>query len=535
MFQIIGIVLLFGLVFGSYAISGGKFDVITHAAPHELMAIGGAGIAAFLISNSVTTMKATLGGLGKAFGGAKWKKQDYKDLLSLLFQLTKTMKSKGVIALESHIEKPAESTIFQKYPKVLKDHFAVDFICDTLRMMTMNLEDPHQIEDAMEKQLEKHHHEAHAPAHALQNLADALPALGIVAAVLGVIKTMGSITEPPEVLGGMIGGALVGTFLGVFLAYGLVGPLAARDELGALAGHLDQLLDAIEDKTAALQRWADELDRKVAERTRELQASNASLQLAQAQLVKSEKLAAIGQLTASIAHEINNPIAVMQGNLDLMRETLGPQADAVKDELALLDQQVERMRIIVTQLLQYARPTEFGGYVSALDLNRTVADCLVLVAHLLSQTRITVERDLQATKPVGMNRQELQQVVINLLINAIQAMPDGGTLTLGTRDHDQSDSDGAPAGASLWVQDRGPGLSEATLQRLFRPFFTTKNDGNGLGLWISQGLVERYGGSIRAGNREDGTGAWFCVRLFTEPVTAAPVDTGNGRPGLLDA
>ena len=238
MFQIIGIVLLFALVFGSYVISGGKFEVILHALPHEMMAIGGAGVAAFLISNSVPVLKSSLSGLGKAFAGPKWKKQDYKDLLSLLFQLTKTMKSKGVIALESHIEKPAESPIFQKYPKVLKDHFATDFICDTLRMMTMNLEDPHQVEDAMEKQLEKHHHEALGAPGALQNLADALPALGIVAAVLGVIKTMGSITEPPEILGGMIGGALVGTFLGVFLAYGLVGPLAARlkaivDEEGA--------------------------------------------------------------------------------------------------------------------------------------------------------------------------------------------------------------------------------------------------------------------------------------------------------------
>ena len=228
MFQIIGIVLLFGMVFGSYVLAGGKFGVILHALPHEFMAIGGAGVAAFLISNSLPVIKSSLSGLGKTFAGPKWKKQDYKDLLSLLFQLTKTMKSKGVIALESHIEKPAESTIFQKYPKVLKDHFATDFICDTLRMMTMNLEDPHQIEDAMEKQLEKHHHEALAPAGALQNLADALPALGIVAAVLGVIKTMGSITEPPEVLGGMIGSALVGTFLGVFLAYGLVGPMATR-------------------------------------------------------------------------------------------------------------------------------------------------------------------------------------------------------------------------------------------------------------------------------------------------------------------
>lgn len=228
MFQIIGIVLLFGMVFGSYALAGGKFDVIIHAAPHELMAIGGSAIAAFLISNSIGVVKSAMGGLGKAFAGPKWKKQDYKDLLSLLFALTKTMKSKGVIALESHIEKPGESTIFQKYPKVMKDHFAIDFICDTLRMMTMNLEDPHQIEDAMEKQLEKHHHEAANAPHALQNMADALPALGIVAAVLGVIKTMGSITEPPEILGGMIGGALVGTFMGVFLAYGLVGPLAAR-------------------------------------------------------------------------------------------------------------------------------------------------------------------------------------------------------------------------------------------------------------------------------------------------------------------
>ena len=228
MFQIIGIVLLFGLVFGSFIISGGKMEVIIEAAPHELMAILGAGVASFLISNSMTTIKATGAGMGKVFAGPKWKPGDYRDLLSLLFMLTKTMKSKGVIALESHIEKPGDSPIFTRYPRLMKDHFAIDFICDTLRMMTMNLEDPHQVENAMEKQLEKHHHEGQAPAHALQSLADALPALGIVAAVLGVIKTMGSITEPPEILGKMIGGALVGTFLGVFLAYGMVGPIATR-------------------------------------------------------------------------------------------------------------------------------------------------------------------------------------------------------------------------------------------------------------------------------------------------------------------
>lgn len=228
MFQIIGIVVLFTMVFGSFIISGGKLPVILEALPHEMMAIGGAGVAAFMISNSVGVIKATGGALGKAFAGPKWKAGDYRDLLSLLFLLTKTMKSKGIIALEGHIEKPGESTIFSRYPRITKDHFATDFICDTLRMMTMNLEDPHQVESAMEKQLEKHHHEALEPSHALQNLADALPALGIVAAVLGVIKTMGSITEPPEILGAMIGGALVGTFLGVFLAYGLVGPMASR-------------------------------------------------------------------------------------------------------------------------------------------------------------------------------------------------------------------------------------------------------------------------------------------------------------------
>ncbi len=238
MFQIIGIVLLFGLVFGSFIMSGGNMGVIIEAAPHELMAILGAGVASYLISNSMTTIKATGSGMGKVFKGPKWKAKDYNDLLSLLFMLTKTMKSKGVIALESHIEKPHDSAIFSQYPKIMKDHFATDFICDTLRMMTMNLEDPHQVEDCMEQQLEKHHHEGLSPAGALQSLADALPALGIVAAVLGIIKTMGSITQPPEILGEMIGSALVGTFLGVFLAYGLVGPMATRlkevvDEEGA--------------------------------------------------------------------------------------------------------------------------------------------------------------------------------------------------------------------------------------------------------------------------------------------------------------
>jgi chemotaxis protein MotA len=228
MFQIIGIVLLFAMVFGGYVWSGGHFEVIIESLPHEMMTIGGAAVAALLLGNSIGDVKKTLGEIAKAFKGPKWKQSDYRDLLCLLFLLTKTMKMKGMIALEAHIEKPKESSIFKRYPKIEHDHFALDFICDTLRMMTMSLEDPHQVEAAMEKQLEQHHHEALVSSGALQTMADGLPALGIVAAVLGVIKTMGSITEPPEVLGGMIGGALVGTFMGVFLAYGLVGPIATR-------------------------------------------------------------------------------------------------------------------------------------------------------------------------------------------------------------------------------------------------------------------------------------------------------------------
>ena len=228
MFQIVGIVLLFAMVFGGYVISGGHFEVILEALPHEMMTIGGAAVAALLLGNSIGSVKQTVGNIAKVFSGPKWKNADYRDLLCLLFLLTKTMKMKGMIALEAHIEKPKESSIFKRYPKIAKDHFALDFICDTLRMMTMSLEDPIQVETAMEKQLDKHHHEALVPSHALQTMADGLPALGIVAAVLGVIKTMGSITEPPEILGGMIGSALVGTFMGVFLAYGLVGPIASR-------------------------------------------------------------------------------------------------------------------------------------------------------------------------------------------------------------------------------------------------------------------------------------------------------------------
>ena len=175
----------------------------------------------------MNTVKHTMGDVTAVFTGAKWKKTDYQDLLCLMHELLNLMKQNPV-EVESHIEAPGESSIFTKYPKILKDHSAIELVCDTIRSMIMNFDNVHQVEELLEKQLDSLIEEKLHGSHALQNMADALPALGIVAAVLGVIKTMASIDKPPEVLGGMIGGALVGTFLGVFLAYGIVGPFATR-------------------------------------------------------------------------------------------------------------------------------------------------------------------------------------------------------------------------------------------------------------------------------------------------------------------
>lgn len=224
---IIGIVCVFVMVFGGYLAAGGKMGIIMKSLPFEMTMIGGAAVGAFLIANSMSEVKHTLKDVGKVFKGPKWKTDDYRDLLCLLFELIRLAKQNAV-AVEEHIEGPETSSIFTKYPKILADNEAVGLICDTMRAASMNYDDPHQVEEVLEKRMEANAHHALHSSHALQTVADGLPALGIVAAVLGVIKTMGSIDQPPEVLGKLIGGALVGTFLGVFLAYGLVGPFASR-------------------------------------------------------------------------------------------------------------------------------------------------------------------------------------------------------------------------------------------------------------------------------------------------------------------
>lgn len=227
MVGIIGIVVIFLMVFGGYLMAGGKMGIILHSAPHELIIILGAAIGAFIISNDFAAIKQTARDMGKVFKGPKWKPGDYRDLLCLLFELIKLARSNPV-GLEEHIENPHDSGIFGRYPRIQRDHEAVDLICDTLRSASMNYDDPHQVEEVLEKRIETNFHHAMHSTHAMQGIADGLPALGIVAAVLGVIKTMASIDQPPEVLGALIGGALVGTFLGVFLAYGLVGPFATK-------------------------------------------------------------------------------------------------------------------------------------------------------------------------------------------------------------------------------------------------------------------------------------------------------------------
>lgn len=227
MIGIVGIAVIFVMVFGGYMAAGGKLGIILAALPFELAMIGGAATGAFLLSNDGAAVKHTLRDVGKVFKGPRWKPADYRDLLCLLFELIRIARTNPV-ALEEHIEAPQESAIFGKYPRIQHDHEAIELICDTMRAASMNYDDPHQVEEVLDKRMEASHHHAMHPSHALQTVADALPALGIVAAVLGVIKTMASIDQPPEVLGKMIGGALVGTFLGVFLAYGIVGPFANK-------------------------------------------------------------------------------------------------------------------------------------------------------------------------------------------------------------------------------------------------------------------------------------------------------------------
>lgn len=237
MFPVIGLVVLLLMVFGGFAITGGALEPVLHAIPHEMLIIGGAALGALIIGNSMKELKALGGGFVKVFKGPKYKKQDYLDTIFLVSKLMKMLRTEGPIALEPHVEDPKSSAIFAEFPRLQADHTLVNMIADTLRLVVVSSGtlDVHAVEDVMDNMIKTHHHDVQGPQTTLQTLADALPALGIVAAVLGVVKTMGSIDKPPAILGGMIGSALVGTFLGVLLAYGMIAPLANR---------LQQVIDA---------------------------------------------------------------------------------------------------------------------------------------------------------------------------------------------------------------------------------------------------------------------------------------------------
>ena len=224
MFLIIGFIVVIGSVIGGYMGGGGHLEVLWQ--PFEYVIIMGAAIGAYLIANPAAVLGATGKGIGHAIKGSRYNKEAYLELLSMMYQIFKLAKSKGMLALEQHIETPEESELFAQFPTFNNDHHMVVFLCDYLRMISLGTENTHEMEALMDEEIETHHHEVSQVPTAIQTMADGIPALGIVAAVLGVIHTMGSITEPPEVLGKLIGGALVGTFLGVFIAYGFVGPIA---------------------------------------------------------------------------------------------------------------------------------------------------------------------------------------------------------------------------------------------------------------------------------------------------------------------
>ncbi len=286
------------------------------------------------------------------------------------------------------------------------------------------------------------------------------------------------------------------------------GNIGTKDEIGQVAAHLDSLLNQVQDRDQKLRAWADELNQRVDQRTSELRDANAKLEQTFKQLVMSEKLASIGEITAGVAHEINNPVAVIQGNVDVMRETLGDHAREVKTELDLVDQQVSRIDAIVGKLLQFARPGEFSGYEETTMLQPVVSDCLVLVDHLINKRDISIDLHLGEAPAVKIDPGEMQQVVINLIVNAVQAMGDQGELSITLTANPRDGLDGA----QLIISDTGPGVPEDKLNSVFDPFFTTKQaEGTGLGLSISQTLIQRSGGIISARNTD--RGAEFTVWL----------------------
>ncbi len=299
-----------------------------------------------------------------------------------------------------------------------------------------------------------------------------------------------------------------------------IGAVKARDEIGAVARHLDRLLDQAQERDEALRAYAGKLNELVDQRTEELREVNRKLEATFQQLVMSEKLAAVGEITAGVAHEINNPVSVIQGNLDVLRQELGHAQTAHKTELDLIDAQTHRINIIVGKLLNFTRQGEMSDAASVVDLKTVVQDAQVLVAADLRKHDIATKEHHRPAPSVRIVASELQQVLVNLMINAAQAMPGGGTITLETGPARRE----GVAGAEVSVADTGTGIDADKIAHVFDPFFTTKPaEGTGLGLSISQSLISRAGGLISV-RSEKGRGSNFSVWLPAADISSGFAD-----------
>ena len=299
-----------------------------------------------------------------------------------------------------------------------------------------------------------------------------------------------------------------------------IGKIVSKDEIGSLANEFDAMLDLLNDRKLLMQNWANELEEKVEERTSELKQKNKELvntiqvlRKTRQKLVIAEKLAALGELTAGVAHEINNPTAVMLGNLDIIISEMGSSLEPVQDEIDLVVNQIYRIKDITNNLLQYARPDAYAGYMSEIDVNMLISETIKLVHHLRSDLDYKIDLYLESTLMISINQQELQQVFVNLISNAIQALPQqNGRISIGTNDFQGK-------GVKIFIQDNGHGMDENIVSKAFNPFYTTRGqgEGTGLGLSISYGLVRRYGGNIEVTSSLN-VGSEFTVTLYCDPV-----------------
>ncbi|KAA3631024.1 MAG: HAMP domain-containing protein [Proteobacteria bacterium] len=330
--------------------------------------------------------------------------------------------------------------------------------------------------------------------------------------VLLAVRGAKSIFQPIEAMSAVIRATRTGV-------QSRVGTVRSRDEVGELAREFDSMLDLLQARNREIQSWADHLEDKVEERTAELKRKNldlrrtiSALRETRQQLVVAEKLAALGELTAGVAHEINNPAQVMLGNLEIIEQQLGDAAEPVRDEIRLVIDQIYRIQDIINNLLQYARPDQYAGYLTEVDVNELIIETLKLVRHLKKEKRFDVELVLDATIEVKISSHELQQVLVNLLVNAVHALrPRGGHIVVRSMNWEDK-------GVVLSVADDGVGMEPDELGRVFNPFYSTKGqgEGTGLGLSVSYGLVRRYGGIIKA-ESEPESGSRFTLWLLAEP------------------